>query len=440
MLEMSQVCYWQSSLACHSPCQGEVVWLASTFSIFVVAGQISGGLISNRLGRKFGSLSVCPIFLAGFLSGGLGRSPTVVGRLKKFELYNPTDDLDLPEQGSPRCSLWHSTYQHFQLPQWDNVPQYQSLRSLCRGGIGDSRYQPACPRNQHWSQLASIQPYILLPTPSRLPSHPDNPWVPSLACYEGLVWSCPSNWSNFYQGKSREALEALMRLRGADYNCLRERDYLETSYRAQTTSQGNDARKDLMERIQDPDIWKPFLIVNLMFLIQVGTGGRTSLSINNMSDYQAGVPLLTFFVISIMRATGTRLDPNMCALLERTATVLGQLLASLSSYKFTRKSTWTISSILLCLLWLGLASTVKLTASGPLTLFGNSTDSGTTQPPEGDIGPGDFIPPVLFILLRLSFQMCLGPFPWIYGNELYPLDLRSYLCAVTSSLEPVQVS
>ena len=98
---------------------------------------------------------------------------------------------------------------------------------------------------------------------------------------------------------------------------------------------------------------------------------------------------------------------------------------------------------MLCLLWLGLASTVKLTASSSLALFGNSTDRGTSEPaqaPEGDLWPGDFIPPVLFILLRLSFQICLGPFPWIYGNELYPLDLRSYLCAVTSSLEPVQVS
>ena len=159
------------------------------------------------------------------------------------------------------------------------------------------------------------------------------------------------------KGRSLQALQALMRLRGADYDCVRERDHLQTSYRRQTTSQHTETSKTITERMRDPDIWKPFLIVNLMFLIQVGTG----------------VPLLTFFVISIMRASGTRIDPNLCALLERGATVLGQLLASLASYKLTRRLAWTVSSTMLCISWLGLASTVQLTASGPLELFSNST-------------------------------------------------------------------
>ena len=34
--------------------------------------------------------------------------------------------------------------------------------------------------------------------------------------------------------------------------------------------------------------------------------------------------------------------------------------------------------------------------------------------------------------------MALAPYPWVYGNELFPLELRSYLCALTASLEPVQ--
>ena len=51
----------------------------------------------------------------------------------------------------------------------------------------------------------------------------------------------------------------------------------------------------------------------------------------------------------------------------------------------------------------------------------------------------DYVPPVLVFLLRVSFQLALAPYPWVYGNELFPLDMRSYLCAFTSSLEPVQV-
>ena len=117
--------------------------------------------------------------------------------------------------------------------------------------------------------------------------------------------------------------------------------------------------------------------------------------------------MMTFFVINIMRATGTRLDPQVCALAERISLVLGQALASLSSYKFSRRKSWSLSSLFLCLCWLGLAVSVLQTGSH-LEVFSGQTES--VRP--GPLELGDFIPPILFILLRLSFQICLGPFPW----------------------------
>ena len=116
---------------------------------------------------------------------------------------------------------------------------------------------------------------------------------------------------------------------------------------------------------------------------------------------------MTFFVINIMRATGTRLDPQVCALVERISLVLGQALASVSSYNFSSRKSWSLSSLLLCLCWLGLATSVHLTGRH-LELF--SAETQTVSP--GPLTASDFVPPTLFILLRLSFQICLGPFPW----------------------------
>ena len=118
--------------------------------------------------------------------------------------------------------------------------------------------------------------------------------------------------------------------------------------------------------------------------------------------------MMTFFVINIMRATGTRLDPQVCALVERISLVTGQALASLASYNFSRRRSWSLSSLSLCLCWLGLAASVHLTG-GQLELF-SVEPAGTVSP--GPLTLTDFLPPILFILLRLSFQLCLGPFPW----------------------------
>ena len=118
--------------------------------------------------------------------------------------------------------------------------------------------------------------------------------------------------------------------------------------------------------------------------------------------------MMTFFVINIMRATGTRLDPQVCALVERISLVVGQALASVSSYNFSRRKSWSLSSVFLCLCWLGLATSVYLTG-GHLELFSVETPQSASP---GPLTVVDFVPPTLFILLRLSFQICLGPFPW----------------------------
>ena len=145
--------------------------------------------------------------------------------------------------------------------------------------------------------------------------------------------------------------------------------------------------------------------------------------------------------INIIRATGTRLDPVSCALGERIATVLGQISGAGASFRYSRRSTFSVTTAIFCISWFSLATTVQFNPR-EIELFGNSTDSSELgeELSNGSFGLRDYLPPLLIILIRFVFQMGLGPYPWIYGNELFPLDLRSHLCAVTSSLEPVLVS
>ena len=149
-----------------------------------------------------------------------------------------------------------------------------------------------------------------------------------------------------------------------------------------------------------------------------------------------GMGPLTWFSINIIKATGTRLDPAKCALAERFASVGGQIFAAFASLRLSRKLVFSFTTFVMCVSWFGLAITVYIN-DVDIDLFGDM-ESVTV------IGQGvtlmDYLPPFFIFLVRFSFQIALAPYPWIYGNELFPLDLRSYLCAITASLEPIQVS
>ena len=95
-----------------------------------------------------------------------------------------------------------------------------------------------------------------------------------------------------------------------------------------------------MSRFRDADVWKPFLIVNLFFLLQIWSGMGT----------------LTWFSISIIRSSGTRLNPSICSLMERLATILGQISASLVSLRFNRRTVFISTTAIFSLSWLALGN------------------------------------------------------------------------------------
>ena len=121
-------------------------------------------------------------------------------------------------------------------------------------------------------------------------------------------------------------------------NCFSEKSYFKPS--DEDKDEDGKCDKNILSRFRDADVWKPFLIVNLFFLLQIWSGMGT----------------LTWFSISIIRSSGTRLDPSICSLMERLATILGQISASLVSLRFNRRTVFISTTAIFSLSWLGLGN------------------------------------------------------------------------------------
>jgi len=368
--------------------ESQVVWFASMFSIVQYGGMLLGGDISSRFGRKVGALVSCPLFTAGHLCYWLGQSSLTLFIGRAFH------GLVVGLQHTSVASYFSEV----------TSPKIRTTVHIIGGTVVTSGMMaPVLMVNigLHWRTVCLISSILPLLGILHILSIPESPhWL-------------------VLRGKMRQALKSLMKLRGPDYDCTRERDYLEKTYLS--SKDNKKTIKGLLVRCRDPDIWKPFIIVLMMFILQIWTG----------------MGPMGWFTFNIIRATGTRLSPARCALAERIATVVGQLLGAFASFKLSRRLVFTLSTSCMSLAWVLQAATIQLSGA-ERDLFSNSTSSSEDDQIDFDSWTaGDYLPPILFVLVRLSFQIGLAPYPWIYGNELFPLDLRSYLCSITSSLEPI---
>ena len=58
--------------------QDQVVWFANIFSILAMVGQLLGGVISNKYGRRLGAMLTCPLYLGGHLCYWLAPNTAVM--------------------------------------------------------------------------------------------------------------------------------------------------------------------------------------------------------------------------------------------------------------------------------------------------------------------------------------------------------------------------
>ena len=80
-----------------------------------------------------------------------------------------------------------------------------------------------------------------------------------------------------------------------------------------------------------------------------------------------------------------------------------QLLSVLVSLRYSRRSAWSLSAGLVCLAWLGLALTVHSGQAEAALFSSQEIIKGDleTRP----LGLQDYLPPLLVLVLRISFQV-----------------------------------
>ena len=215
--------------------------------------------------------------------------------------------------------------------------------------------------------------------------------------------------------RMKQALKALKRLRGSDYPHSNELEHLRTSLLH--TKSHSDKSKPFCQRITDPDVWKPFLIVNVTFILQVWTG----------------FSILRGYIIVILQASGSRLSAYDIALISRVFTVIGQGLCTVINTRLGRKSIFILS---------GFFSGLSLIGFGISTwLHPNSSDVLASEDTLNNSAYSivyDYLPPICLCMFCLAYCFGLGPIPWMYSNELYPTDLRPLLYSFAACLVPLQ--
>ena len=374
--------------------QSEVSWLSCISIATCIPGNLLGGFIASQWGRKFGAIFLCPFFILGFLLSSYATNVHMMF-------------------GGMGCIGFAVGLQHSPCLTYYSEVCSPALRTsaVCFSGV--------------WGLSG-----ILIPT---LLKTLGVSWrtcsagcciVPVLAIIHILLVPESPAWF-VTKGKLKEARGAIIRLRGSDYNYEEELQYLLRSY-----AFVKDRPSSLMtslKRLNDPDVWKPFFIVNLMFVFQMW----------------CGFAFLDRYILVILSASGISFDRYTVATVVGFLKILGQVNGTFCLLRFGRRPLYIASSLLVCIscLSMALSSLFHPDLSGMYT-----TDNYTKTPDDvlflsstsGLSLPLDIIQVISLCLITFGCNSGLGPIPWAYGSELFPLDLRSQLSGITTAIVQLQ--
>jgi SP family facilitated glucose transporter-like MFS transporter 8 len=121
------------------------------------------------------------------------------------------------------------------------------------------------------------------------------------------------------KGKLKEARGALIRLRGPGHNYEEELQYLLRSY-AFVKDRPFSIMASL-KRLTDPDVWKPFVIVNIMFVFQMW----------------CRFAFMDNYILVIFSASGVSFDRYTVATAVGILKVLGQVNGTFCLLRFGRR-------------------------------------------------------------------------------------------------------
>jgi len=347
------------------------------------------GFLCEKLGRKRGMFVVNPIFFAGFLLSGLAQS------LHLLLLGKVLLGFAAGAQATPSSSYFSDITS-------------PSIRSAlhCTAGVFNCIGIVVAPCLARFSVAWRIASLCFAA-------------APVLGCLHLLmVAESPSFFLS--KGKHIAAGKALRKLRGPKYPIQVELDYLTQSTRQSAKRSGGLA--GLLARFQEPDVWKPLIIINVTFILQTATGFHA----------------MRGYTVLFQEASGSRLNPYDGALFSRIAVTFGQLSSVFLTGKMGPRRLLTLSAFCSCLSYVAFASSFLLHPQSTQDLLASQNNSS-----DPELGTSyhpflDYFPLLSLSLLCFTFTCGLGPLPWVLSNELYPMDLRSALYSMTTCLVPLQ--
>ncbi|XP_063703886.1 facilitated trehalose transporter Tret1-like [Culicoides brevitarsis] len=213
----------------------------------------------------------------------------------------------------------------------------------------------------------------------------------------GLVFFFMPESPTFYVSKGRhdDALNALKRLRGENYNCNAELEELKRE--AQTVESNSTNLGQALMRIES--LRSAFIAIGLMFFQQM-----------------SGINAVIFYQTRIFKASGSSIDPQLSTIIVGIIQVVATFISSIIVDKLGRRLLLLLSIVLMgiCLAGLG--------------IFFNLKDNE-----DAVVESLHWLPVTSLCIFIIAFSLGFGPVPWLMAGELFAPDIKGFLGAIAGT-------
>ncbi|XP_059095673.1 facilitated trehalose transporter Tret1-2 homolog isoform X2 [Tigriopus californicus] len=160
------------------------------------------------------------------------------------------------------------------------------------------------------------------------------------------------------------------------------------------------------------EIWRPLLVVMSLFALQQASG----------------MSALSYYAVNIFQGAGSSINEYVATIIFGLTRLVSQILGSFLLIRFKRLHLLTIScafvSMGFCILATSAYLNNKALGQSSLDVDGHS----------GDFSLLGVLPLIGVMSVALAYHIGLGPIPWSYTAELFPVDVRSFMSGVCNCI------
>jgi len=351
-------------------------WIASIFGLGAVIGGLMSAYVGNKLGRRNSLMILAIPDIMGWIlvAASQNLEMMLVGRfLAGFSAaaYSSNIQIYVAEISQPQQRGWLSGL---------TVP-IMAIGVLVMYLLGSLL---------PWHFAACL----CLPVPCLL--------LLSLTFF----WDSP--YWYFQIGKDKSAFAALEQFRGKDMNIVSEVFQIQQQLKSRGEIIEEASFLEGITKItSDPAYWKPFIILNTLFLLMLFSGKFA----------------IDFYAVNIFNVSGGHLNGYASAVIISLIHLFGALLFIPLARVVSRKILLISSSFMM-----GVS----------LILLGLSLYTINKEAP--NIIPGlDWVPLISIIVYMVSAPIGLCSIPFMYIAEFYPTEMRSVLGGLTIAISNLEL-